>query len=126
MLFYTILMTLITFIAFLCSIGVFINKFGSGNFGIIVTLLVILAAVILDMVIFVTIFLFLKFHLELVFSNQTTLETLELKRAGKDPESEVSEYNIGTSFLISGKYYNWVQVFGRSSFTWWLPIFFSN
>lgn len=85
MLFYTILMTFITFVAFLCSIGVVINKFGSGNFGIILSLLVIFAAVILDMVIFVTILLFLKFHLELVFNNQTTLETLELKRAGKDP-----------------------------------------
>ena len=87
MLFYTILLTLITFVAFLSSIGVIINKFGSGNFGIIVALLVILVAVILDIVIFVTILLFFKFHLELVFSNQTTLETLELKRAGKDPET---------------------------------------
>jgi len=73
MLFYTILMTLITILAFLFSIGVVINKFGSGNFGIIVTLLVIIAAVILDIVIFITIILFLKFHLELIFSNQTTL-----------------------------------------------------
>ena len=85
MLFYTILMTFITIVAFLCSVGIIINKFGSGNVGIIITLLVIFGAVGIDIVIFVTIVLFLKFHLELVFNNQTTLETLELKRAGKDP-----------------------------------------
>jgi hypothetical protein len=33
-------------------------------------------------------------------SNQTTLETLELKRQGKNPDDEVSEYNLGKAINI--------------------------
>lgn len=58
----------------------------------------------------------MKFHVELILKNYTTLETLELKRQNKDAEKTLSEYDIG-------KYYNWTQVFGKNAWTWWLPIF---
>ncbi len=54
--------------------------------------------------------------MELILRNYTTLETLELKRQNRDVEVTVSEYSIG-------RYYNWIQVFGKNSLTWWLPIF---
>ena len=126
MLFYTILLTLLNVIAYLASIPTIITKFKTGNAGFIVSGVVITGAIILNMIIMVTIVLFFKFHLGMVFENQTTLETLELKRQGKDPDQEPSEFNIGTYRVNLGTYYNWVQVFGRSSCTWWLPIFLPN
>lgn len=66
-----------------------------------------------------TILLFLKFHIELILRNYTTLETLELKRQAKDAEKVESEYDIG-------KYYNWIQVFGKNAWSWWLPIFLGS
>lgn len=73
MLFYTILMTVINFIAYIVSIGALINKFKTGNFGMIVAGVVLTGAIILNIVIFFTILLFFKFHIELVLKNQTTL-----------------------------------------------------
>ena len=90
MLFYTILLTLINALIFFICIPTLLGQFKNGNFGSIFTVIVITGSIILNIVIFVTIVLFFKFHLELVFSNQTTLETLELKRQGKDPEEETS------------------------------------
>ena len=90
MLFYTILLTLINALVFFICIPTLLGQFNNGNFGSIFTVIVITGSIILNIVIFVTIVLFFKFHLELVFSNQTTLETLELKRQGKDPEEETS------------------------------------
>ena len=90
MLIYTILLTVINSIAFLVSIGALLSKFQTGNFGLILSVVVITGSIILNIVIMVTIILFIKFHLELVFGNQTTLETLELKRQGKNPEDEIS------------------------------------
>ena len=95
MLFYTILLTFTNAIAYLASIATIINKFKTGNAGFIVSGVVITGAIILNMIIMVTIILFFKFHIGLVTDNQTTLETLELKRQGKDPDQEPSEFNIG-------------------------------
>lgn len=85
MLFYTCFLTLLNTLAFIFSISTLIERFKQANAGYIIEVIIITAAVILNTVILVTIFLFTKFHLELVFSNQTTLETLELKRQGKNP-----------------------------------------
>ena len=63
MLFYTIVLTLINAIAYLVSIGSIISKFGTGNFGIIFGIVILTGAIILNIVIFVTILLFFKFHL---------------------------------------------------------------
>ena len=95
MLFYTILLTFLNLIAYLTSIVAIINKFKTGNAGFIISGVVITGAIILNMIIMVTIGLFFKFHIGLVMENQTTLETLELKRQGKDPDQEPSEFNIG-------------------------------
>jgi len=85
MLFYTILLTVINTLAFLICTPTLLAPFSSGNAGLIISVVVITGAIILNVVILVTIILFFKFHLELLFSNQTTLETLELKRQGRDP-----------------------------------------
>ena len=81
--------------------------------------MIILCALVLNCIIFVTILLFLKFHIDLILRNYTTLETLELKRQSKDADKVQSEYDIG-------KYYNWTQVFGKNSWTWWLPVFLGS
>ena len=85
MLFYTILLTLINALVFLLALPAIITHLRAPNAGLIVSVVVIAGAVVLNVVIMVTIILFFKFHLELVLGNQTTLETLELKRQGKDP-----------------------------------------
>ena len=76
MLFYTIALTLINLIAYIFSISIVIGKFNENGAGYIIEVVIITAAIILNTIICVTIFLFFKFHLDLVFSNQTTLETL--------------------------------------------------
>jgi hypothetical protein len=76
MLFYTILITLVNIIAFAVSVGSILANFSKNGAGYILNTIVVTAAIILNTIIFVTILLFFKFHLELVFSNQTTLETL--------------------------------------------------
>ena len=48
--------------------------------------MIILCALVLNCIIFVTILLFLKFHIDLILRNYTTLETLELKRQSKDAD----------------------------------------
>ena len=63
MLFYTIVLTFINALAYLISIGAIIIKFGTGNFGIIFAIVILTGAIILNIVIFVTILLFFKFHL---------------------------------------------------------------
>ena len=86
MLFYTILITLINITAFAASVTSILSNFSKNGAGYILNTIVVTAAIILNTIIFVTILLFFKFHLELILSNQTTLETLELKRQGKNPE----------------------------------------
>jgi len=65
----------------------------------------ILIAFILDATAIGVIGLFYKFHLELVLSNTTTIESLDKKRSNGAP------HHGGTNFDM-GPYYNWVQVFG--------------
>lgn len=86
MLFYTVLITLVNILAFALSVSSILSNFSKSGAAYIINTIVVTAAIILNTIIFVTILLFFKFHLELVFSNQTTLETLELKRQGKNPE----------------------------------------
>ena len=93
------MLTFINLVAYLASIVTIIDKFKTGNAGFIISGVVITGALILNMIIMVTIALFFKFHIGLVMDNQTTLETLELKRQGKDPDQEPSEFNIGTFYF---------------------------
>lgn len=117
--FYTTLVTFFNIVAFLLSIPSLLKRFQDLNTSLIVHLMVILIALVLNCIIFVTILLFLKFHIDLILRNFTTLETLELKRQSKDADKVQSEYDIG-------KYYNWTQVFGKNSWTWWLPVFLGS
>lgn len=55
---------------------------------------------------------FFKFHLNLVFSNSSTLDSLEKER---NPNSGPNVYNISP-------YENFIQVFGNNSCYWPLPI----
>jgi len=51
--------------------------------------LFIVVALVLNMVILITILIFMKFHIELILSNTTTIETLQLK-AGKQTAEPVN------------------------------------
>ena len=54
--------------------------------------------------------LFLKFHIQLVLENSTTIESLDV-----DHKNENAKFNIG-------KRKNWEQVFGSEPFFWFIPI----
>lgn len=85
MLFYTIIMTVLNALAFLFSATTLVGIAKTSGLGPSLKVAVIFGAMILNMVICVTITLFCKFHVELILQNYTTLETLELKRQGRDP-----------------------------------------
>ena len=74
--FYTTLITFLNILAFLFSISTFIKRFENLNSSLILHLLIIMVALVLNCIIFVTILLFLKFHIDLILRNYTTLETL--------------------------------------------------
>lgn len=67
---------------------------------------------IMVLTLFIIMTAFIKFHLELIDRNSTTIENLEEKKSGP---SQVS-YDIGNEF-------NWVQVMGKNRALWWLPYF---
>ncbi len=84
---YTTLLTFLNIIAFLLSIPSLLTHFKEQiDSGFILHIIVIIGALVLNCIIFITILLFLKFHIELILKNYTTLETLELKRQNKDVE----------------------------------------
>lgn len=55
---------------------------------------------------------FLRFHINLVLKNNTTLEHLDSKRK-KQPISQ--KFNVGTKI-------NWEQIFGSNKFMWLFPV----
>lgn len=76
MLIYTCLATFMNILAFVFSTGAIIDIFKSPEALKIVETIVVCVAFILNTIIFFTIANFLKFHLRLIFYNQTTIETL--------------------------------------------------
>lgn len=86
MLFYTTLATFIGLLGFCFAAYAWLNVFDSGQSGKIFEAVVVGIAVLLNCIILVAIFNFLRFHLRLIFNNQTTIETLELSRQGKNPD----------------------------------------
>lgn len=86
MLFYTILATFVNILTAGFSVTAIIDVFQSHQGGKIAEIVFVIIAFILNVIIFVTIFNFLLFHLRLIFNNQTTIETLELARQGKNPD----------------------------------------
>jgi len=57
---------------------------------------------------------FYSFHVRLVISNMTTIEHMEKKRA-----NEVINYDMGL-------YYNFVQIFGKNPYLWFIPVFMKS
>merc|ERR1719191_1653658 len=70
---------------------------------------VIASAYLLTSLLVCTLTNFLKFHMNLVLDNYTTIENLEREEGAK------SKFDIG-------KRRNWEQVFGASRWLWWLPL----
>jgi hypothetical protein len=58
----------------------------------------------------IIILMFFKFHVELVLSNSTTIENLDVEH-----KNENMKYNVGN-------WNNWVQVFGNDRLYWLLPL----
>ena len=54
----------------------------------------IVAAFVLNCIVLGTIVVFLKFHLELILKNSTTLETLEAKKSGR-ARTDVANVSVG-------------------------------
>ena len=95
MLVYTILATIINTVTALCSLSSLKEAFESHLAGKITEAVVVVIALVLNLVIMVTIFNFLRFHPKLILNNQTTIETLELARQGKNPDEAESAYDLG-------------------------------
>lgn len=119
MLFYTTLITFFNLLNLLMTIAYVSEKSGEELEERVVGLVMVVVAELMNLVIFVAILNFLRFHLALIFDNLTTLEMLELKRQGKGEEQAVSKYDIGA-------YYNWAQVFGTNWLSWPIPIFLDD
>lgn len=119
MLFYTTVITFLNILVLVLSIHPLSEKSQKEQESLIFRYILLALASIINIVIFIAILNFLRFHLGLIFSNFTTLEILELKRQRKDEENAKSPYDLGN-------YYNWVQVFGRNWGTWPIPIFLSG
>lgn len=68
---------------------------------------------IIMIIFFVIITVFFKFHIELVFTNSTTIEHLESKRNANGPP--LDQYDVGCK-------YNWIQVFGMNKCLWFIPL----
>ena len=64
----------------------------------------------LNLLLTLTITLFLKFHVKLVLSNSTTIDNMDKKNASKP-----NLYDKGSKL-------NWYQVFGKNKCLWFLPI----
>lgn len=64
-------------------------------------------------ILFVIMTIFIKYHVELISNNSTTLENLEEQRSGPSMVS----YDHGIDF-------NWNQVFGKDKLLWPIPYFF--
>ena len=97
-------------------IGIVMNLVENGKIGPKYTLgesLQFLVALGMMGTLFPIMTLFIKFHIELVERNSTTIENMEEKRSGP---SQVS-YDMGREF-------NWMQVMGKNKKLWWLPYFF--
>lgn len=116
MLWYTTILTILNIFSFALCIQPIIEGIKSETPGVIPRLIFIIFAFILNCIIFVAILNFLRFHISLILDNYTTLEILDLKRKGKGDNPPPSNYDMG-------KYYNWMQVFGRNWLTWFIPIF---
>jgi len=72
---------------------------------------IILICYVFIFVFSIIITMFLKFHIELVLKNSTTIESLD-----KEHAEENAKFNVD-------KGTNWEQVFGKNKILWFIPIF---
>jgi hypothetical protein len=70
----------------------------------------LIGAFTLNSILSVTLSFFFKFHLKLILSNSTTIETMDKKVLNK------TTFNRGTKE-------NWLQVFGSNPWLWFFPVF---
>ncbi|CAD8068462.1 unnamed protein product [Paramecium sonneborni] len=59
---------------------------------------------------------FFVFHLDLVSTNKTTIDTLEVRRNGNPTQTPLNVYDIGIKE-------NWLQVMGNNPWLWIFPMF---
>jgi palmitoyltransferase len=59
--------------------------------------------------------LFFRFHLKLLFSNKTTIDTMDKKNLNQRGDVISKQFNISPKF-------NFIQVFGRNPWLWLVPI----
>jgi len=74
-----------------------------------VTTVIIGMAFIMSVMLVCTLSCFIKFHINLVLENYTTIENLEREEGAK------SKFGIG-------RQRNWEQVFGSNKWLWWMPM----
>jgi len=63
---------------------------------------------------FIVVSMFFRFHVTLVIQNLTTIEHMDRKR-GNEARNEVVNYDMGV-------YYNFIQIFGKNPWLWFLPV----
>lgn len=73
MLFYTTLTCFINIVTYGASLPGILEQLQIADAGNIIKIIVVTAALILNSIIFVVILLFLKFHIELILANSTTI-----------------------------------------------------
>lgn len=120
----------------------FTDEFGDPSFGGILKCLMLVPVVhfwyVITFLVFIGVFAmiiplgrFVYFHISLVLTNMTTLETMEaedkLKQASIDPNSsEAKNSKIMKSKFDIGAKRNWEQVMGTDKLTWLLPFIFRS
>jgi len=72
--------------------------------------LVLLSSYSLNVSLSIVMTMFFRFHLRLLFTNKTTIDTMDKKNI-----HQKGDFNISPTF-------NFIQVFGRNPWLWWLPI----
>lgn len=70
------------------------------------------AVYLFSLVIMVLLINYMRFHLNLVINNNTTIEYLQAK---KNNRSMTQKYNVGPGE-------NWKQIFGSRKILWFLPV----
>lgn len=77
--------------------------------------LLLLSSYSLSVSLSVVMTMFFRFHLTLLFTNKTTIDTMDKKNLNAKGDVRPKQFNISPSF-------NFIQVFGRNPWLWWLPV----
>lgn len=108
-----IILTLI--FCFCTEIPLLINEYiniGKGEWSLSVHTIIRTIGLLIQIAFFIAISTFLKFHIELVLSNSSTIDNLERQR---NPNGGPNVYDISP-------YENFTQVFGTNALLWPFPV----